>query len=97
MVGFASLWILGLATILTALGFADYHAGIDRRRTRDILREPGYQTAINVGLTLFCAGLIGSSSAWWEYALWGLLGMSFGYFAWSNWRVYRAVSQKDAS
>jgi len=26
LVGFASLWIAGLSVVLTALGFADYHA-----------------------------------------------------------------------
>lgn len=77
MVGFASLWILGLAVLLTVLGFADYHAKVEGRRIRDLLREPGYQAAVNGGLTLFCLGLLGSARAWWEKALWALLAVAF--------------------
>jgi len=77
MVGFASLWILGLALILTALGFADYHANQRSKRLREVLGEPDYRAAVNAGLTLFCLGLLGSSRAWWEMALWGLLAVAF--------------------
>lgn len=90
MVGFASLWILGLALLLTVLGFADYHANIQDRRMRDLLREPGYQTPINAGLTLFCLGLIGSAQAWWERLLWGALVLSFGYFTVRSWQAWRS-------
>ena len=80
MVGFASLWILGLAVILTALGFADYHAHTSSKRMREVLKEPGYSAAVNAGLALFCLGLLGSSRAWWEMALWGLLAVAFLYY-----------------
>jgi len=90
MVGFASLWIFGLALILSALGLADYLVAVEGGRTRDRLREPSYQNAINVGLTLFSLGLIGSSNAWWEIVLWGLLAVSFAYFTWKGWRARRS-------
>ena len=77
MLGFASLWILGLAVILSALGFADYHAKQGSKRLRQVLGEPGYRAAVNAGLTLFCLGMLGSSRAWWETALWGLLAAAF--------------------
>ncbi len=77
MVGFASLWILGLALILTTLGFANFHAHTGSKRMREVLGEPGYRAAVNAGLTLFCLGLLGSSLSWWETVLWGLLAAAF--------------------
>jgi len=80
MLGFASLWILGLAVILSALGFADYHASRGSKRLREVLDEPAYRAAVNAGLTLFCLGLLGSAHTWWETLLWGLLAAAFlGY------------------
>jgi hypothetical protein len=81
MVGFASLWITGLAVILSVLGFVDYHAKERKIRFRQELRRPGYQAWINVGLTLFCIGLLGSSDTWWERILWGLLALAFIWFS----------------
>jgi hypothetical protein len=81
MVGFASLWIIGLSVILAVLGFVDYHAKAGQTRFRDELRKPIYQAWINVGLSLFCLGLLGSSDAWWESVLWGLLGIAFVVFS----------------
>lgn len=79
MVAFASLWITGLAMILAALGFADYHARRGRGGLREVLRRREYQVAIDAALTLFCLGLVGSAEAWWETALWSLLAAAFGY------------------
>jgi hypothetical protein len=89
MVGFASLWILGLALILTALGFADYHAKVEARRLWAVLKEPGYQAAVNAGLALFSLGLLGSARAWWETALWGLLAAVFLAYAAASLRALR--------
>lgn len=80
MVGFASLWISGLAVILTTVGFADYHAAISGEKLRVGLGRPHCRIAINLGLALFSLGLLGSSAAWWEMVLWGLLAAAFvGY------------------
>jgi len=85
MVGFSSLWILGLSIILTVLGFADFHAKTRKRRFREELRGVEYQRFINIGLALFCLGLLGSSSTWWEKVLWGILALSFTFFAAQGW------------
>ena len=85
MVGFSSLWILGLSIILTVLGFADYHAKTRKLRFREELRGVGYQRFIYIGLTLFCLGLLGSSSTWWEKVLWGFLALCFTFFAAQVW------------
>jgi hypothetical protein len=88
MVGFATLWIVGLAIELSVLGFVDYHAKERGERRRDLLRQPGYQIWINVGLVLFFLGVLGSSRAWWESVIWVVLAVAFAYYAfqayWGN-------------
>jgi hypothetical protein len=86
MVGFASLWITGLAVILSVLGFVDFHAKERGIRFREELRRLNYQGWINIGLTLFCLGLIGSSGAWWETVLWGGLAIAFIWFSIQSFR-----------
>ncbi len=89
MVGFATLWIVGLAVELSVLGFVDYHAKERGERRRDLLRQPGYQIWINFGLVLFCLGVLGSSRAWWESVIWVLLAAAFAYYSFSSYKKYR--------
>ena len=86
MVAFGALWIVGLAVILSALGIAYYEARQADEKLRTRLRRPGYQLAVNGGLTLFCLGMIGSAGAWWERVLWALLALAFAVYAWQNRR-----------
>ena len=95
MVGFASLWILGLAVILSVFGFVDYHAKAGGTRFRDELRKPIFQAWINAGLTLFCLGLLGSSGAWWESVLWGILAVAFLVFCIQSFRLWRGGREED--
>jgi len=81
MVGFAALWITGLAMVLSALGFADYHAAMSRSRFREEVARPRLSASINLGLMLFCLGLTGSARAWWERALWIVLATAFAAYA----------------
>jgi hypothetical protein len=90
MVGFSSLWILGLVVILTTLGFADHHANVERFGAREVLCRPGYRVAINAALALVCLGQLGWSAAWWQKALWGLLALAFVSYVWSVPRERRA-------
>jgi len=87
MVAFAALWIIGLAVILSALGFAYYEAGQTEDKLRTRLRRPVYQRAVNVGLTLFCLGMIGSADAIWERVLWGLFAAVFAFYTWQAGRI----------
>ena len=91
LVGFSSLWILGLSIILTAFSAADYEASRapSQARTRDVLRMPGYQAALWGGMVLFCLGLLGSARAWWEGVLWIGFAIAFGYQAWQAWQRRR--------
>ena len=80
MIGFAALWVTGLAIVLSALGFADYHAATSRSRFREEVARPRLSASINLGLMLFCLGLTGSSGAWWETALWIMLAAAFAAY-----------------
>jgi hypothetical protein len=89
MVAFASLWILGLALILSVFGFVDYHAKASGGRFRDELRKSIYQAWINVGLTLFSLGMLGLADPLWESILWGILAAAFLVFGIHSFRVWR--------
>jgi len=97
-VGFATLWIVGLAIELSVFGFVDFHAKEGGERRRDLLRKPVYQLWINVGLVLFCLGVLGSSRAWWETLLWIVLAVAFmfyGYQAYVQLRRNRESTGDD--
>lgn len=80
MVGAAGLWITGLALLLSALGFADYHARRERVRIRDVIGRRVPQITMNLGLMIFCLGLLASARGRLEALLWGLLASAFAYF-----------------
>ena len=86
LVGFSALWVLGLSVILAAFSFGDYSAAQEGARTRDVLARPGYLTAFNGGLVLFCVGLLGDAHAWWAQLLWAALAAPFAYQTWAAWR-----------
>lgn len=88
-----ALWILGLAVVLAALSYVDWW-----RRTleppltlRQALGTAGFQAAFSVGMLLFCAGLALGSDRWWEIAAWSLLGLIFGWQAFSAWIAFRRI------
>jgi hypothetical protein len=86
LVGFSALWLSGLSVILAAFSFGDFTASQQHVRTREVLGWPGYQATFNVGLVLFCLGLIGSAHALWEQLLWAVLAVAFAYQTWAAWR-----------
>jgi hypothetical protein len=94
LVGFSALWILGLSLMLATLSYADYEAYRRQARTRDVLAEPGYQLALNAGLSLFCLGLLGSARAWWERALWVVLALAFSVQVVRAWQARRRHTPK---
>lgn len=83
------LWVLGLATILAAFGFADYQAHVTKTRLRTLLAAPGFQLPLMIGLTLFSVALVFLSHRWWEQVLWGLLALLCAWQAWVAWRRQR--------
>ena len=95
MVAFASLWIIGLAVLLTAISFAYYTTQVRGGRLREELRNSGYQVAINGGLALFSTGLLGSANTWWERFAWGLLAIAFLYYSVICWRNKRVQGREQ--
>jgi hypothetical protein len=96
-VGFATLWIVGLAVLLAAVSLADYEAHQRQARLRTVLGGGGYPLALNAALTLFCLGMLGSGRAGWEKALWLGLALAFAYQAGhAALALARSQRQKDA-
>ena len=90
-----SLWILGLAVLLAGCSWASWIAGTNRRRFGVVLRQPGIQRTLNLGLMLFCMGLASTARAWWERILWGLLAAAFAVQAWVAKRGMKTMGGYD--
>ena len=70
-----SLWILGLAILLSVLNWAYWVAGIDKARLRTVLRRPRLWRIASLGLVLFCSGMTVAGHTWWERVLWAVLAL----------------------
>ncbi len=86
LAGFSALWIVGLSLGLASLSLANYRASEERRKVGAILGLPGFQAAVDLGMTLFCLGMAGVAPAVWEQFLWGALAVVFGAKAGAAWR-----------
>ena len=64
MLGFTFLWIIGFAISLLTISFAYYGSHLRRESVRSFFDQPGFQTGLNGGLSLFCLGFAGSSNHW---------------------------------
>ena len=67
-----SLWIAGLATILAAFSMASYQAHVEEVTLWRKLSEWAFQLTLDIGMVLFCLGLLFSSRSWWEKVIWGV-------------------------
>ena len=94
-VGLSALWITGLSLELAALGFALYLASEEKQRLGKVLSRSGFRLALDLGMLLFCAGLVGLAAAGWEKLLWGLLGVSFIASNWFERRSAAGTSPKS--
>ena len=87
VVGFGTLWILGLGLVVAALSFANYLASQQKRRFRQVLEMPACQIMIDLGLMFFCLGWIGSVSGTWERIVWGGLAFMFALGSWQARKI----------
>ncbi len=77
-----SLWLIGLAILLTVVSFSDYsvtRAGRSRGATWRAVTHNGWSYT---GCLLFCAGMGLTSDSWVERGGWALLGAAALYGGW---------------
>jgi hypothetical protein len=85
LVVWGATWVTGAAVALAAVGFADYEAARLKARTRDLLRQPGYQAALRLGAALFAVGQAGLAANAWLAAAWLAVGAAFGWLTWKGY------------
>ncbi len=77
-VGVNSLWILGCAVILAAVGYHHWLAEQTGRRLREVFRLRSWHLPFWVGMLLVSLGFgLAREAGWWERVLWASLGVSF--------------------
>lgn len=72
---FTSLWIIGLAIILSALSYHYWLAQTHGQSLRKQLGSRSFLGAFWIAVFFFSIGLLGSSRQLWEMVIWGLLGL----------------------
>ena len=82
-----SLWILGLAVILSAFSYADWQAHRRGCRLRQVLARPGFGVSFSMGAVLFCLGLLLGGRSALERVAWAVLAVLSAVQAWQNWRA----------
>jgi hypothetical protein len=92
-----AVWVAGLAVALAAVSRADYEAAQAKTRTREVLRQARYQTAVWGGLALFALGQGGLAGGWWLRVAWLVVGAGLGAVAWRAWRGGRGGGGLDDS
>jgi hypothetical protein len=80
------MWVSASAAALAALGIANHQARLSGGRLRDQLQARSCQIALSLAGALFCAGLLGVSTAVWERVAWGVLALSFCAVGWHSAR-----------
>lgn len=74
-----SMWVLGLALALAAIGHASWQAAQHHEKFRTRLKLSGYQFLIDLAAMLFCLGMAATSRRAWEIILW--LGLAVLFIA----------------
>ena len=72
-----ALWVMGLAVGLAALSMAVYRVRVTDVSLRRELNGPAFQLPFDLGMTLFCLGLLLAARSGWERVLWGVLALLF--------------------
>ena len=71
-----ALWLIGSALALAILSIANWSARAKGHRLRDQLALPRQQATLALAGCLVCAGLLATSSAWWEAIPWLILTLA---------------------
>jgi hypothetical protein len=81
-----SLWVVGLTVVLAVFSMASYQARVEGVRLWRRLSAPRLQAPFNLGMALFCLGLVLTSRSWWEQAVFSLLALLFAVGGVRLWR-----------
>lgn len=88
---FNSFWILGTAVLLAAFSYHYWLAQVEGTSVRVQLERPSFSRPFWFGFVLISLGLMGTSSRWWETAVWGL------FTALSLFNFYTTFKQKETT
>jgi len=66
----ATLWISGTALLLAGFSYQYWLAGEEKRPLREQLSQPSFLWVFYISMILIGMGLAGSSTRWWETAVW---------------------------
>lgn len=66
----ATLWISGTALLLAGFSYHHWVAGEEKRPLKEQLDQPSFLLIFYISLILIGSGLVGSSTRWWETAVW---------------------------
>ena len=72
-----AVWIAGLMLALVVLSVSQWQARNETTRLRDVLARPMTQVALYIATTLFCLGMLATSTSWLERLAWGALAIAF--------------------
>ncbi len=67
-----SLWILGAAVLLAAFSYHYWQAQVEGTSVRVQLERSLFSRPFWFGFALIGLGLMGTSTRWWETAVWGI-------------------------
>ena len=93
----SSLWLVGLALVLSAASIASYQSSMEHIRLRQAAARPGFQFSLSLGLALVCIGLLFAESTWWVRLALALLGILFLGILARLWWQYRAARLRLAA
>jgi hypothetical protein len=95
-----SLWIIGLAVVLSTCSLAYYRTQTIQIPLRQSLGKAGFQLALNSGMTLFCLGMLFGGQSWWEKAIWAVLAALFAVqvvYTWLKKTGKTKINQPESS
>ena len=78
------LWVLGLAGMLAALSYFDYHAKTHTLSVRQMLNKPVFVRPFSWAAVVFCVGVAASGGSWWQRVAWVVLAILFAAQAWKS-------------
>ncbi len=67
-----SFWILGAAVLLAAFSYHYWQAQVEGTSVRTQLERPSFSRPFWFGFVLIGLGLMGTSTRWWETAVWAV-------------------------